>query len=99
MPRPRPFPVIVAGFTAFLDLYATQPLLPLLTRVFRASTLRRVSLTVTAPTLAVAIAAPLSAEWRIKVCGRKRVIVGIGALRLADIADRTGRDGRLRCRS
>jgi YNFM family putative membrane transporter len=49
--------VVLAGFAAFLDLYATQPLLPLLARTFHASTFE-VGLTVTATTIAVAIAAP-----------------------------------------
>src|SRR3954464_7056210 len=52
------FPVVLAGFAAFLDLYATQPLLPLLARTFDASAFQ-VGLTVTAPTVAVAIAAPI----------------------------------------
>ena len=34
-------PIILAGFAAFLDLYATQPLLPLLARTFHASHVRR----------------------------------------------------------
>jgi MFS family permease len=66
--------VVLAGFTAFLDLYATQPLLPLLMRVFDASHLA-VSLTVTASTLAVAIAAPVVGRVA-DLAGRKRVIVG-----------------------
>jgi predicted MFS family arabinose efflux permease len=73
-PRPAVFPVVLAGFTAFLDLYATQPLLPLLMRVFNASHFD-VSLTVTASTLAVAIAAPVVGRLA-DVAGRKRVIVG-----------------------
>jgi MFS family permease len=52
------FPVVLAGFAAFLVLYATQPLLPLLAATFGASAFD-VSLTVTAPTIAVALAAPL----------------------------------------
>lgn len=56
--RPPTFPVILAGFAAFLDLYATQPLLPLLARTFEASAFE-VGLTVTAPTIAVALAAPV----------------------------------------
>src|SRR5439155_18409760 len=56
--RPPTVPVVLAGFTAFLDLYATQPLLPLFARLFHASNFA-VSLTVTAPTMAVAVAAPL----------------------------------------
>jgi MFS family permease len=51
MSRPRTFPIVLAGFTAFLDLYATQPLLPLLMRVFNATHVA-VSLTVTASTVA-----------------------------------------------
>src|ERR1700730_18146849 len=58
MSRPRTFPIVLAGFTAFLDLYATQPLLPLLMRVFGATHVA-VSLTVTASTMAVALGAPV----------------------------------------
>jgi len=72
--RPPVFPVVLAGFTAFLDLYATQPLLPLLMRVFRASHFS-VSLTVTVSTLGVAIAAPIIGRMA-DLAGRKRVIVG-----------------------
>src|SRR5262245_28831051 len=57
MRRVPTFPVVLAGFAAFLDLYATQPLLPLLARTFDASTFA-VGLTITAPTMAVALAAP-----------------------------------------
>jgi MFS family permease len=72
--RPPVFPVVLAGFTAFLDLYATQPLLPLLMRVFGASHFA-VSLTVTASTVAVALAAPIAGRVA-DTAGRKRVIVG-----------------------
>ena len=48
---------MLTGFVAFLDLYSTQPLLPLLAQTFHASSFA-VSLTITAPTLAVAFAAP-----------------------------------------
>jgi MFS transporter, YNFM family, putative membrane transport protein len=73
-PRPRTFPVVLAGFTAFLDLYATQPLLPLLERVFHA-TPAGVSLTITGPTIAVALAAPAAGRLGDRF-GRKPVIVG-----------------------
>jgi len=56
--RPPVVPVVLAGFAAFLDLYATQPLLPMLARTFGASAFA-VSLTITAPTVAVAITAPI----------------------------------------
>jgi len=75
LPQPRPavFPVVLAGFTAFIGLYATQPLLPLLMRVFDASHFD-VSLTITAATIAVAIAAP--GVGRVAdLAGRRRVIV------------------------
>src|SRR5215831_21251956 len=71
---PSVFPVVLCGFCAFLDLYATQPLLPLLTRIFNASHFA-VSLTVTASTIAVAIAAPIVGRVA-DLVGRKRVIVG-----------------------
>src|SRR5258706_15302711 len=73
MSRPRTFPIVLAGFTAFLDLYATQPLLPLLMRAFAASHLA-VSLTVTASTMAVALGAPVVGRLA-DLVGRKRVIV------------------------
>jgi YNFM family putative membrane transporter len=71
--RPRTFPVVLAGFTAFLDLYATQPLLPLLMRVFSATHFA-VSLTVTSSTAGVALAAPIVGRLA-DLVGRKRVIV------------------------
>jgi MFS transporter, YNFM family, putative membrane transport protein len=67
-------PVILAGFTAFLNLYATQPLLPLLMGVFKTSHFA-VSLTVTASTIGVAIAAPVVGRLA-DLIGRKRVIAG-----------------------
>ena len=65
---------MLAGFTAFLGLYATQPLLPLLMRAFHATHFA-VSLTVTAATIGVALAAPVIGRLA-DVVGRKRVIVG-----------------------
>lgn len=69
----RGFAVFLVGFCAFLGLYATQPLLPLFHKNFNASKLA-VSLTVSAATLAVALAAPfvgMLADLR----GRKKVII------------------------
>ena len=71
--RPRTLPIVLAGFTAFLDLYATQPLLPMLMDVFGASHFD-VSLTVTVATVAVALAAPIVGRVG-DLLGRKRVIV------------------------
>ena len=67
------FPVILAGFAAFLDLYSTQPLLPLLARTLGASTFD-VGLTITAPTVAVAITAPFIGRLADRL-GLRRVIV------------------------
>jgi len=66
--------VIVAGFCTFVDLYATQPLLPLFAREFGASE-TAASLTVSATTLAIALVAPFTGLVADMV-GRKRIIVG-----------------------
>ncbi len=65
--------LFIAGFATFINLYATQPLLPQLRELFRASELM-VSLTVSAPVLAVALSAPFLGVLADYV-GRKRVLV------------------------
>jgi MFS transporter, YNFM family, putative membrane transport protein len=65
--------VFVCGAVAFLTLYATQPLLPLLESLFHASK-SAVGWTVSASTLGVAIAAPLLGTFAERL-HRKRVIV------------------------
>ncbi len=65
--------LFVTGFATFVNLYATQPLLPGFREIFHASELR-VSLTVSAPILAVALAAPFLGLLADSL-GRKRVIV------------------------
>jgi predicted MFS family arabinose efflux permease len=65
--------VVLAGVCTFLQIYVTQPLLPEFERVFQASALR-VSFTVSAVTLAVAIASPLVGSLA-DFLGRKAVIV------------------------
>ena len=87
---PPLLPVVLAGFTAFLSLYATQPMLPLFQDVFGASHFA-VSLTVTATTAAVALAAPfvgrLADAW-----GKRRVIVAAAyALAAATLLASTAR--------
>jgi MFS family permease len=65
--------IMLAGVAAFLNLYATQPLLPMFAHVFAASK-AAVGMTVSAATIGVALSAPfcgLIAER----AGRKRVIV------------------------
>jgi MFS family permease len=63
----------VTGFATFVNLYSTQPLLPQFRELFHASELL-VSLTVSAPIFAVAMAAPLFGVLADSL-GRKRVIV------------------------
>jgi predicted MFS family arabinose efflux permease len=76
--RPSPSRLAVAavalcGVCAFLELYSTQPLLPLLTRLFHASK-TGVSLTVSAATLGAALSAPIFGSL-VERLPRKRVIV------------------------
>src|SRR5947209_7142298 len=72
MPQ-RTLAVVFAGFCAFLALFAPQPLLPMLAATFDVSP-ARISLVVTASTLAVALSAPF-AGFVADRFGRKRVIV------------------------
>lgn len=69
----RQFGVVVAGFCSFLQMYSTQPLLPMLTGIFHATKIA-VSMTVTLAGLGVAVAAPIAGILADKI-GRKRVIV------------------------
>src|SRR4029077_3101588 len=65
--------VVFAGFCAFLTIFAPQPMLPMLAKAFDV-TPGRISLVVTASTLAVALAAPFAGIVADRF-GRKRVIV------------------------
>jgi YNFM family putative membrane transporter len=64
---------MIAGACTFLNVYCTQPLLPFLQRLYNASEIK-VSLTVGAVTLAVAVMAPLVGLFAENI-GRKKVIV------------------------
>jgi YNFM family putative membrane transporter len=57
---PRPLAIALAGLCSFIDLYATQPLLPLFAREFDASP-AQVSLAVSATTFATAPTGSLDA--------------------------------------
>ena len=72
-PRRHVLAVFLCGMFAFLDLYCTQPLLPLLSRVFQASE-AHVSLTISASTLGVAFSALLLAIFAERV-NRKQTII------------------------
>jgi len=82
MRRLPTLPVIVAGMAAFLDLYATQPLLPLFTRTFGASPFEA-GLTITAPTVAVAIFAPFIGRFADRVGLRRTVVASAWLLAVA----------------
>jgi predicted MFS family arabinose efflux permease len=66
--------VALCGIFAFVDMYVTQPLLPLFEHIFSASK-AAVGLTVSATTLGVALAAPVYGIF-VERLNRKRVIVG-----------------------
>lgn len=81
VPSDRPSPsgwaavaVTLCGVCAFLQLYCTQPLLPLFTRLFHASK-TAAGMTVSAATLGVALSAPIFGSLTERL-PRKRVIVG-----------------------
>ena len=65
--------VTLAGIAAFLNLYSTQPLLPMFAKMFGASK-SAVGMTVSASTLGVALSAPFCGLLAERI-GRKRVIV------------------------
>lgn len=65
--------VALCGVCAFLELYCTQPLLPLLTRIFHTSK-TAAGMTVSAATLGVALSAPAFGALTERLA-RKRVIV------------------------
>jgi MFS family permease len=65
--------IMLAGVAAFLNLYATQPLLPMFAQIFAASK-AAVGMTVSASSIGVALSAPFCGLIAERV-GRKRVIV------------------------
>ncbi len=65
--------VTLAGIAAFLNLYATQPLLPMFAKYFGASK-SAVGMTISASTIGVALSAPFCGLLAERI-GRKRVIV------------------------
>jgi MFS transporter, YNFM family, putative membrane transport protein len=73
------FAVFLCGAFAFLELYCTQPLLPLLSRYFHASE-ASVGVTVSASTLGAAAAAALLAMFGERLDRKRTIIVAMSAL-------------------
>lgn len=82
--------VFVCGLVAFLTLYATQPLLPLLESLFHASK-SAVGWTVSASTLGVAIAAPLLGTFTERMNRKHVILVSILLLAIPTCAAATSR--------
>ena len=72
----RTLAVIFAGFCAFLTVYATQPILPILRKALGISEFLA-SLTVTASTLGMALTAPMAGRISDRI-GRKKTIAIAG---------------------
>jgi predicted MFS family arabinose efflux permease len=73
--------VALTGFCVFLNVYATQTLLPLLARVFHASKFE-VSLTVSATTVAIALAAPAVGLLAERFGRRQTMVASVSLLTL-----------------
>ncbi len=76
--------VTLAGIGVFLNLYATQPLLPLFEQIFHASK-SEVGRTVSAATLGVALSAPFCGALAERVGRRKVIVLSIFLLALPTI--------------
>ncbi|MFT4112232.1 MFS transporter [Silvibacterium sp.] len=75
----RIFAVFLCGMLAFLELYCTQPMLPMLARIFHASE-ASVGSTISASTLGVAISAALLALFGERMDRKKTIIASMVAL-------------------
>ncbi len=80
-PHPAPGPlaaaaVFLAGVCAFLQLYCTQPLLPLFTTIFHV-TKASAGLTVSAATIAVALSAPFFGALTERLARRRVILASI----------------------
>ena len=81
-PASRVLAVFLCGAFAFLDLYCTQPLLPLLSNIFHASE-ARVGLTISASTLGVAVSAVLLAIFGERVNRKRTIVYAMSALAIS----------------
>ena len=68
--------VTLCGVCAFLELYCTQPLLPMLSSLFHASK-TGVGMTVSAATLGVALSAPFVGSLTERMARKKVIVVSL----------------------
>jgi YNFM family putative membrane transporter len=87
-PDSRVAAVFVCGMLAFLDLYCTQPMLPLLAQMFHTSE-ASVSLTISASTLGVAFSAALLALFGERLDRKRTIIVSMSLLAVCTLMTST----------
>jgi len=80
--------VFFCGTFAFIDLYCTQPLLPLLARVFNASEVH-VGLTISASTVGVAVSAALLALFGERLNRKRAIVLSMTALAIGTLLTAT----------
>lgn len=82
--------VALCGVCAFLELYCTQPLLPLITQIFHVSE-ASAGLTVSATTLGVAFSAPFFAALAERLPRKRVIVASLLALALPSLLASTAR--------
>ncbi|GGG91100.1 MFS transporter [Silvibacterium dinghuense] len=87
-PQRGVFPVFLCGMLAFLELYCTQPMLPMLAHVFHASE-ASVSGTISASTFGVAISAALLALFGERLDRKKTIVASMVALAICTLLTAT----------
>jgi YNFM family putative membrane transporter len=80
--------VFLCGSVAFLDLYSTQPLLPLLARVFGASE-THAALTISASTVGVAITSFLLAAFGQELARKRTIVFSMAVLAVCTLLTAT----------
>lgn len=83
--------VCLCGIFAFLNLYSTQPLLPMFAHLFHASE-AMVGLTVSASTLGVALAAPVFGALTERLSRRRVILISLVALAVPTLLAATSPD-------
>ena len=84
------FGIGLAGFCAFLGVYASQPLLPTLERLFGVGK-GTAALTVSAPTIAVALASPFAGLLAARLGHRRLIVAALFTLSVPTVLAATAR--------